>query len=429
MEIYLKNIAKIGEARIKVDKIAVIAGQNSTGKSTVGKALFALVGALSGLGDDEILRNRVITIKRAVYRVLEERQLPFLMLDAEQDEYDSPEYYMAKKLGAAIHESLRNQPEISEEKIRGLVGSVLSDSCSNDAIDESVQNEIVTELSMKIIDILSLSSDLFVRNRVTSSFRNIFNNQINSLFSEERNKQGRVNLRIKDKLVSAVFERDMCVETEREILITSNAIGVDDVNGDLTVQVNSYFKDRKNRHLNDGFDDVARSVKLDEIISKLGEVIAGSFVIDSRYACIKFDDLIKPLNVSNLSDGLKTFAIVKTLVENNIKERDFLILDEPEVHLHPEWQIKYAEIIVLMQKLLNLSIVVTTHSPYFVEALDLYSRKHEISSGVNYYASRVDSHGVGYIEDIEGKIEKIYQQMVDPIALLTELRVSLDSNI
>ena len=44
-----------------------------------------------------------------------------------------------------------------------------------------------------------------------------------------------------------------------------------------------------------------------------------------------------------------------------------MILDEPEIHLHPEWQLAYAELIVLLEKKFDLSIVVTTHSRDFFE--------------------------------------------------------------
>jgi predicted ATPase len=33
-----------------------------------------------------------------------------------------------------------------------------------------------------------------------------------------------------------------------------------------------------------------------------------------------------------------------------LDERTLIVLDEPEVHLHPNWQLKYAEIITLLVK-------------------------------------------------------------------------------
>lgn len=42
MKLTLKNIGKIGTASVEINGITVIAGENNTGKSTVGRALFAV---------------------------------------------------------------------------------------------------------------------------------------------------------------------------------------------------------------------------------------------------------------------------------------------------------------------------------------------------------------------------------------------------
>ena len=42
MRIKISNIGKIKEADVTINGITVIAGENNTGKSTVGKALYAI---------------------------------------------------------------------------------------------------------------------------------------------------------------------------------------------------------------------------------------------------------------------------------------------------------------------------------------------------------------------------------------------------
>ena len=114
------------------------------------------------------------------------------------------------------------------------------------------------------------------------------------------------------------------------------------------------------------------------------------------------------------------------LLEKGIlKEKDVLILDEPEIHLHPEWQLKYAEIIVLLQKLFDLNIVVTTHSRDFFEAIDLYSQKYLISEKCNYYLAK-QSDGISTFEDVTNDTTKIYSQLIKPSRLLDKLRFELE---
>ena len=43
----IKNFGKIAEANIKLDGITVICGDNDTGKSTVGKAVFSFFNGLN----------------------------------------------------------------------------------------------------------------------------------------------------------------------------------------------------------------------------------------------------------------------------------------------------------------------------------------------------------------------------------------------
>lgn len=49
MKLYLKNIGKIEEAFIEMNGITVIAGENDTGKSTVGRALFAVFNGFTNI--------------------------------------------------------------------------------------------------------------------------------------------------------------------------------------------------------------------------------------------------------------------------------------------------------------------------------------------------------------------------------------------
>ncbi len=45
MRLTIKNIGKIDEADIELNGITVIAGENNTGKSTVGKTLFCVINS------------------------------------------------------------------------------------------------------------------------------------------------------------------------------------------------------------------------------------------------------------------------------------------------------------------------------------------------------------------------------------------------
>lgn len=62
MELSIRNFAKIKEADIVIDGITVIAGENNTGKSTVGKILFSMFNALLNV-EQEIFEERLKEIE------------------------------------------------------------------------------------------------------------------------------------------------------------------------------------------------------------------------------------------------------------------------------------------------------------------------------------------------------------------------------
>lgn len=136
----------------------------------------------------------------------------------------------------------------------------------------------------------------------------------------------------------------------------------------------------------------------------------------------------KPIAVSNLSTGMKSFVVLKMLLEKgSINDKDVIVLDEPEIHLHPQWQIAYAELLVLLQKKFDLSVVVTTHSPYFVDAINLFSCKYNTDNNVNYYISSVNDNKVE-MRNVTGNIEEIYKKMASPIEALDTLRYELNND-
>ena len=68
MKLTIDNFAKISHAEIEFDGLTVIAGNNNTGKSTAGKALYAVFRALSQMAK-RVERDRVRTIAGACNRI------------------------------------------------------------------------------------------------------------------------------------------------------------------------------------------------------------------------------------------------------------------------------------------------------------------------------------------------------------------------
>ena len=100
-----------------------------------------------------------------------------------------------------------------------------------------------------------------------------------------------------------------------------------------------------------------------------------------------------------------------------------LILDEPEAHLHPEWQNAFAEIIVLVVKEFNTHVLLTTHSPNFLMAIEAYAKKYGLLDQANYYMAthNADNYTVDYV-CVNNNLSKIYSSFARPLVDVKQLK-------
>lgn len=108
-------------------------------------------------------------------------------------------------------------------------------------------------------------------------------------------------------------------------------------------------------------------------------------------------------------------------VNGTIEPNGAIILDEPEIHLHPEWQLLFAELIVLIQKEFGVHILLNTHSPYFLRAIQVYSATHGIADICKYYLSEVVNE-YATLTDVTENIEQIYAKLARPLQKLEDER-------
>lgn len=120
----------------------------------------------------------------------------------------------------------------------------------------------------------------------------------------------------------------------------------------------------------------------------------------------------KNLIVANVASGVKALSVIGTLSRAGyIHKNTILIFDEPETSLHPEWQIRYANIICKLADF-GVKILVTTHSPYMLEAIKEFSKN---NSGTKFYVSHKDESGFIAYEDTMGDITPLINALSQPL--------------
>src|SRR5690606_12637015 len=87
--------------------------------------------------------------------------------------------------------------------------------------------------------------------------------------------------------------------------------------------------------------------------------------------------------------GLKSFAILQLLYKNRFFDKNtFLIIDEPEAHLHPQWVVEYARLIVLLHKNIGVKFLIASHHPDMISAIKYISEKEKVSNNLNFYLAK-----------------------------------------
>ncbi len=429
LKLEIKNLAKIENASIGIDGITVIVGKNSTGKSTVGKALFCFFNSLYNI-DKKIKNNRMVNFRRLLRNSFTNIFSVFDDEEVAQDIY----YDIQTSLGEFILES-----NVSKDKISNIVIECFEN--YEEDVDETeciVFSESVIEIINKVNESSNLQMTMEILERYYSK---VFNNQINSLLSDSLCE---VSVQIKDKQISINFEGNKCTNVSVPFNILHEAFLIDDSTLIDKVELQKSYRRNildsfQQQHLlssisvaeNDINEGIIESInakkKLESIYKLLDQTIPGDISTQGKGVSVLLPNYKRPINISNLSTGMKSFALIKLMLEKGVlKEKDVLILDEPEVHLHPEWQMKYAEIIVLLQKHFDLSIVVTTHSSHFLRAVEYYAVLHKIDNNCNYYLSK-EQEGQCALVNVTDDITAIYKELIEPSIVIDDMWYRMES--
>ena len=155
---------------------------------------------------------------------------------------------------------------------------------------------------------------------------------------------------------------------------------------------------------------------LDSLLAEITKITKGSgFTFEKKDRDFYFN---KNENTNfksiNTATGLKAFGIIQLLIQANmLNERTLLIIDEPEIHLHPKWQVEYARLIVTLVKN-DIPVLLTSHSPEIIQALSTFSEEFGVKDRTAYYLTESDGV-VSDINDVSEDINKIFSKLAEPL--------------
>jgi hypothetical protein len=116
------------------------------------------------------------------------------------------------------------------------------------------------------------------------------------------------------------------------------------------------------------------------------------------------------IEIEKAATGFKTFTYLQRLLENGFLGSDSLLLiDEPEAHLHPQWIVEYARLLVLLHKELGQKVMVATHNPDMVAALRAIAEHEQMLDRTHFYIGEVTAdNGMYSYKDLGTDISEIF---------------------
>ena len=473
MRIEVKNIGKIDHADVKINGLTVLVGSNSTGKSTISKSLYTLIRGfhnfdvslqneknrrmcrciknwikkmyektirvvrnsekISGNGESFGLIDELRKIQnrfRISYNTLNDDILEKINIDSKEEfitaarklfELDYVEKFLQDNFSSAyneVEEVIETLDEIYDDILVSIEDDTVMRQVIMNIIAECMEGNMSSQFNLKEASGIYLykqhESELYL--------------SLERKNSDDLDGQLEVHDNNVDENIVYIQPMHILDDNDDEFLLSESDLSI------FQLLRDQLEKEKGTKEVEDIDLSISILKKIENIMQEedvfdnepVGEVRTekNHFVNRIMYKDSQLDNAI---SFNNVASGIKNIVIIKRLVSNIVlKMGSFLVFDEPEVNLHPDWQLKFAKILVMLQKELKLKILINTHSPYFMRALECYCDYYEVMDNLNIYhmehsENNINQYCTRNITDEENGVAELYQELSRPFIKLQEM--------
>lgn len=357
MIINLKNFAKLKNTEIEIKNFTVFAGKSSTNKSYILKLLFSIYESF----DKKNLKKELVeqiqifsTNKKKLSKFIIE-VLPLFLIFFIMYFFTKNNFFSFPVMNYLLFIWI------------GLFLLVFSFSIYR----YKRNTKIVKNINLKLLTNKIIFNYRIFKDTLQGIFKNI-DSQISKEFELEI-----------DEFKLLYKNRGFKLENKNKLLIeTANNVFIETP---LILEFESFLTREKYKtpyhiesllhNLDEDFSPTTEAE--DEFIDKYKELIPK--LINGKIQksqSFEFENSEgKSFNILNVSSGIKSIGLIGYLIENKaIKPNSSIFWEEPEVHLHPSWQLKLIDLFLeLMGD--GVKIFISTHSPYICDYLNAKSQK------------------------------------------------------
>ena len=452
MKLEIKNIGIIDNATIVCDGLTVITGKNGSGKTTIAKSIASIFSSTNN--NDDLLRDCVdyaqAKLKNAYENIVYLFGRHSLFFDEDGKLTKNEEVLslplcenvvfgrirvnsvgeLLMFLESAYNELIKHKDWFSKANKKVVSRRLLP--YRNNASFEDMYNKCI-ELTKETIVYIDeyIKQNKYSYDKIKQQLLFSFNGQI----VPKRTFKGDPTIRLSYKGSVAEYNHnsfelshiDASIK-DLNVFYIADACVIDDIDKPSKKAITN----RKSDSIDPSFaslnSHLLKSLSINKNIiinndaatqySEIFDIINSVWphaLIKQRGITINSDN---GLNVANEASGAKIFIIIKTLLLNGLlNSGTVLFFDEPENHLHPEWQGTFAKLVTLINKRIGVKIVCITHSQTMLLAFDVFSKKLENLKSFKVYFGDVNGEGARFT-DLTNNIQLAHKKLTDPYVFM-----------
>lgn len=426
----IQDYHAVNDADIKLDGITVLAGENGSGKSTLSRWIYYLVNSMVNFENTRYLKlfdelNDRIT---RFYRFTPDSEFRNALYSFDVKlNLDGEEFtlYLSRVIDLLQRNILnllhRDQTSLTRSRIMSLVGIKPDTYIDTSDLEDIVlvyfakfQDEYIEKYRKVQEQVLAKRLDDLYESVAYSYYTTEDFPKHVSLYENEEPLflEGRF---VEPYLVGKVLYIDSSIPVSQSARPDEDAIG------------------QITRNLIHNSISTEQSPEVKRLLLRITRIINGTISLkedtrtyrskkELRYR--RRDGLDIPL--SSAASGIQAIAYLYRLLECGFLDSETLLLiDEPETHLHPQWVVEYANILVHLYKDLGVKIVMASHSPDMISAIDTISRKHQVDDVIRFYQAKSEAGLKYYFEDLGTGISSIFESFNVAFSKIQEYGASL----
>ncbi|MDJ0511754.1 MAG: AAA family ATPase [Crocosphaera sp.] len=386
MKFEIHNLGYIKQAEIELGDLTIICGKNNTGKTYVNYAIYGFLKTLKSNLDFEIENEVNQLLEQGTVKInLSEYNNKFTNSVVEFSKLYSkflPQIFnLNDKLLQQANFTAKTDDwrlENSERMIANRSLDIISEEDDLRLLLSNFKKISILEISL-VRDTLKVGNlEKAKKDTNKSTIEKLINQGLSSIFSESYFSDPFIIT--SERTGVSLFYKELDLNKTLMIDMMKNQI-----NQNISFDFREILNKRTSRYSKPVQDEINFVRDLDiiskrngdlaetipEIIDLLTNIIGGDYSVTDYSMSFKFteDNKQQEIPLYSASSTVKSLMNLYFYLKHLAKPGDILIIDEPELNLHPENQRKLAKLFARLTKC-GLKLLMTTHSDYLIEELN-----------------------------------------------------------